>query len=384
MKIENSALDMKSTRTYENKQENRTRLHFWDQNSNIELSSEQDELNISALAQKLYQKTARPASQNSLEDAMEGTYLLSDAETAEASGVKEGIWPELSDKDKMKLFLIKMMIKTLNHKKVIDIENNSLDSCPAWEGSRMTKLFKCYERIYSQQLQQPQQAQTQQLGWGVEITYHELRQETEQTSFSTEGIIKTQDGQSIAVSMSLQMRRSTTIEVTLSYKAGDAVKDPLVVNYSGGTADLTSEKYDFDLDSNGVTEKISFVRSGGGFLALDKNSDGVINDGRELFGAATGQGFKELAEYDSDDNNWIDENDLIFNNLRIWTKDQNGKDHLYDLGSLGIGAICLDNIDTPFSLLNQDNETDGYVRTTGIFLKENGQAGTVQQLDLVV
>ncbi len=93
MKIENSALDMKSTRTYENKQESRTRLHFWDQNSNIELSSEQDELNISALAQKLYQKTARPASQNSLEDAMEGTYLLSDAETAEASGVKEGIWP---------------------------------------------------------------------------------------------------------------------------------------------------------------------------------------------------------------------------------------------------------------------------------------------------
>lgn len=52
------------------------------------------------------------------------------------------------------------------------------------------------------------------------------------------------------------------------------------------------------------------VRPGGVFLALDKNGDSVINDGKELFGAATGQGFKELAIYDSDKNYWIDENDF--------------------------------------------------------------------------
>jgi len=54
MKIESSALDMKSTRMYENKQESQTTVHLWDQNSNIELSSKRDELEISALAQELY------------------------------------------------------------------------------------------------------------------------------------------------------------------------------------------------------------------------------------------------------------------------------------------------------------------------------------------
>ncbi len=162
---------------------------------------------------------------------------------------------------------------------------------------------------------------------------------------------------------------STTTEVNLSYKAGDAVKDPLVVNFSGGKADLTSKKYDFDIDANGTAEKISFVGPGGGFLALDKNSDGVINDGKELFGATTGQGFKELANYDSDKNNWIDENDQIFKNLRIWSKDQNGGEHLYDLNSLGIGAIYLGNTDTPFAIKNLDHKADGYIRSTGIFLQ---------------
>jgi hypothetical protein len=48
-----------------------------------------------------------------------------------------------------------------------------------------------------------------------------------------------------------------------------------------------------------------------------KIKDGRVNDGRELFGPRTGDGFAELAAYDDDGNNWIDENDGIHDNLSI-------------------------------------------------------------------
>jgi hypothetical protein len=56
----------------------------------------------------------------------------------------------------------------------------------------------------------------------------------------------------------------------------------------------------------------------------DRNGDGAIDHGRELSGATTGDGFAELAAYDEDGNGWIDENDSIYQHLRIWSKDAQG------------------------------------------------------------
>lgn len=61
------------------------------------------------------------------------------------------------------------------------------------------------------------------------------------------------------------------------------------------------------MDCDGKQEEISKLNAGCGYLALDKNGDGVINDGNELFGVKTGDGFYELSKYDSDLNGWIDE-----------------------------------------------------------------------------
>ena len=52
--------------------------------------------------------------------------------------------------------------------------------------------------------------------------------------------------------------------------------------------------------------------SGSGFLALDKNGNGKIDDGSELFGTKSGDGFADLAEYDSDGNGWIDEKGRVY------------------------------------------------------------------------
>ena len=126
------------------------------------------------------------------------------------------------------------------------------------------------------------------------------------------------------------------------------------------------------------------LREGSGFLALDKNGDGKINDGSELFGTRSGNGFADLAVYDEDGNGWIDENDEIFDKLRVWSKDKDGKDVLKTLKEADVGAIYLGSTNSQFSLTDKkDNEVLGAVRSTGIYLKEStGMAGTVQQVDL--
>ena len=125
------------------------------------------------------------------------------------------------------------------------------------------------------------------------------------------------------------MTRVYVEQTDISLRLGDAVKqkkDPLVINFNGSAAQLTSTKFSFDIDTDGTTENISFAAPGSGFLALDKNHDGKINDGSELFGPASGNGFKELAAYDQDGNQWIDENDAVFSRLKVWSKDGEGKD----------------------------------------------------------
>ena len=160
------------------------------------------------------------------------------------------------------------------------------------------------------------------------------------------------------------------------------LKDPLVLNFNGNAAELTTTRFSFDIDSDGQQDQIAFTGPNSGFLALDRNNDGVINNGSELFGPTTGQGFAELAAYDQDGNQWIDENDSIYNKLRIWSKDAQGQDQLIALGQRGVGAIYLGQVTSPFALKDSDNNLLGQIRSSGVFLQENGVAGTVQQIDL--
>jgi hypothetical protein len=180
------------------------------------------------------------------------------------------------------------------------------------------------------------------------------------------------------------MSRSFYSREEFHLQAGDAPRiDPLVINFDAPASQLTTRKLSFDLDADGSTDQISFVGPGSGFLALDLNKDGIINDGKELFGPQSGNGFTELAQYDSDGNNWIDENDPIWDDLRIWTKDTNGQDSIFAVGQKGVGAIYLGNVSTEFALKDAQNQQHGQLRSTGLMLKEDGTPATVQQVDLV-
>lgn len=244
-------------------------------------------------------------------------------------------------------------------------------------------------RATTEQLQRvanaEQGARNDRAGWGLEYERVEHYEEAERTSFAGAGVVHTADGQEIAVSIELTMSRTFVAHNEEHLRLGDAARqDPLVINFSGNAAQLTTDKFSFDLDADGAADRISFVKSGSGFLALDKNGDGVINNGSELFGLATGDGFAELAAYDDDGNRWIDEGDAVFDRLRIWTKDAAGGDRLLALGQVGVGAIYLDNVATQFSVNDASNQQLGQVQSTGIWLGEKGGAGTIQHLDLVV
>ena len=208
--------------------------------------------------------------------------------------------------------------------------------------------------------------------------------ETEETGFHADGRACTEDGRTIDFNINILMSRSYMEYMNVSIPTmADALCDPLVVNIGSDTADVRDQTFKFDLDADGTEDEISMLGKGSGFLALDKNGDGKINDGSELFGTKSGDGFGDLREYDSDGNGWIDENDDVFSKLKVWCKDENGKDILMDLKEADIGAIFLGEQQTEFSLGGADGYRDGVIRSTGVFLREStGAAGTVQHVDL--
>ena len=215
------------------------------------------------------------------------------------------------------------------------------------------------------------------------ISSGQYYEETETTSFSTAGIVRTADGREISINVGITMSRSFTQYFEEEFQIMQVnTCDPLVINFDGNVADLTDQKFFFDIDGDGDKDEISNLAEGSGYLALDKNGDGTINDGKELFGPNSGNGFADLAAYDEDGNGWIDEADAVWKKLKIWCRNEDGTETLYTLAEKGLGAVCLQNASTDFSVKGTENQLNGIIRSTGIFLYENGNVGTVQHLDV--
>lgn len=207
--------------------------------------------------------------------------------------------------------------------------------------------------------------------------------ERESICFQAEGTVTTECGQTISFNMGLQMQRE---EISIQSDAfGRIINgiDPIVLNFDENISMFDQNYFSFDLDGDGSCEEIPVLGGGCGFLALDRNGDGSITDGLELFGPATGSGFGELATLDNDGNMWIDENDPLFDSLLIWKEAGSEGEQLISLREAGVGAISVAHLGTQFTLEDKDGEAQGIVQANGLYLMENGEPKSMQEIDLV-
>ena len=213
-----------------------------------------------------------------------------------------------------------------------------------------------------------------------------IETEIEETSFSTVGTVRTADGREINFNVNVGMSRAFQQQYSEQVNwTAFRLCDPLVINLDTDVAELSDQTFYFDIDADGEEDEVSQLSDGSGYLALDKNGDGKVNDGSELFGTTSGNGFADLAKYDEDGNGWIDEADEIFQDLTIWTLNEEGEKVQISLKDADVGAIYLGKASTEYSLQNEEtHETNGIIRSTGIYLKESGGVGTVQLIDLAI
>ena len=297
---------------------------------------------------------------------------------------------EMSDEYRMKLELLKRLFQMLTRGRALDDSGNLTQDSPeildlrspsyriGTESSSTSASVKSFGSIS--------------IGTGSSGTTWQrvtatsgFVSESESVAFASSGMVKTQDGRSIDFNIEVSMSRAFTSQINTLTTQNYIKTDPLVINLDTDIGSVTDQKFLFDLDSDGDEEEISFAGKGSGFLALDRNGDGRIGDGSELFGTKSGDGFKDLAAFDEDGNGWIDENDSIYSKLKVWTKDEAGNDYLINLKDADVGAIYLDNADTQFSLKDGNNRLNGEIKKTGIYLHEStGAAGTLNHVDLAV
>ncbi|TLX21489.1 hypothetical protein [Thermomonas fusca] len=338
--------------------------------SQIQLESTSESLRLEASATRL------TLSQEALRPPMD---LPQAPPAVDAPAASSEVDARAEDIGELKVTLLRLLVEQLTGRKVEVVDAGKLGKSDA-DTQPPAELGEAASRLGTP----PAAAGNGRAGWGATYSLEEVRYESEASRFTAQGIVHTADGKEIRLALELDMSREFASHTRVSVRAGDALKDPLVINFNGGAAQLAQTTFKFDLDADGAADATRFVAPGSGFIALDRNGDGRINDGRELFGALSGNGFADLAQHDDDGNGWIDQNDAVFDRLLVWTRDGDGKDSLQGLLQHGVGALYLGNADTPFALKDGANALQGAIRASGLYLREDGGTGTLQQLDLVV
>jgi len=172
----------------------------------------------------------------------------------------------------------------------------------------------------------------------------------------------------------------------------EVIGSPLVLNLDHrGFSQFSAAEVEFDLNGDGSKDLVGWTTGkDDAFLALDRNGDGVINSGVELFGnhsplangVAAENGFEALAEFDRDRNGRIDERDPLFARLELW-RDRNGdglsqSDELSPLAAAGISWIGVEYMSA--EEVDQNGNATRQRATYGYREKESGE----EKLDIVI
>lgn len=180
-------------------------------------------------------------------------------------------------------------------------------------------------------------------------------------------------------------------------RSGGAQRSPILLDLDRNQFHLSGEAVEFDLDSDGQPEPVTWVSPGtrDAFLYRDLNGNGLVDDGSELFGDATllksgeqaEHGYEALTEFDLVENGGnqdglIDQSDSIFSHLKVWLdSNANGvheKSESMSLAEAGVLSLGLDYKESP--------RTDKYgneFRYTGRgVIDVNGRAKSMHTTDV--
>ncbi len=167
-------------------------------------------------------------------------------------------------------------------------------------------------------------------------------------------------------------------------------RDPLIIHFSHtDEIELSSldDGVNFDLDKNGFAEKTAWIKNNDGFLAIDLNQNGIIDNGGELFGDQfimpdgniSSTGFEALISLDEDSNNKIDKNDTVFEKLYVWF--DNNRNGLTDDNELKtLAELNVSYIDLSYVPDNNVHEETGVRREDSSYVYfNNGNAKKISE-----
>jgi len=216
-----------------------------------------------------------------------------------------------------------------------------------------------------------------------QFTHQIQLQQGSHNLLSASGQVHLEDGRQIQFNLHLEHQQDIEINALSELSLQQAVMhDPLVINLGNEPVQLRNTTFEFDLMSNGKTQTYAALGQGAGYLTFDQNGDGNVTDGAELFGTRTGDAYAELAVYDDDGNGWIDKNDAIFSQLKLWL-DQTDTSSTISLAEAGVGAIYLGHVPFDYALRNEQAALMGQSKAASIVLMENGSIKTSQAIDLM-
>lgn len=169
------------------------------------------------------------------------------------------------------------------------------------------------------------------------------------------------------------------LELNVSINAEPQKTDPLVLDIAsnGFSTSGLNRAVRFDLDADGQHEQISVPTGDDGLLALDRNGNGRIDNGRELFGDQHGaaNGFAELRNYDDNGDGRIDAQDAVFERLSLLRFDAQGRQFSQSLSQAGVSAIHLQARDVQIALGAYDE-----IAQLGRFDFADGRSGQAADL----
>ena len=165
---------------------------------------------------------------------------------------------------------------------------------------------------------------------------------------------------------------------------GTAGQDPIVLDLDGDGVETLGQDAGvfFDHDANGFAQLSGWVAPDDGLLVWDRNGNGQIDDGSELFGnnslLENGQkaanGFAALAELDKNGDGVLDANDAAFAALRVW-RDKNSDGQVGEGELLTLDELGIQSLGTNYTVQQVVDANGNALRQQGSFTYVNGSTG---------